>query len=144
MSAFPPITELVPHGVPMLAVEELLEWEDGFARARLRVDPESSFLVDGRLDTVVTLEYMAQTVAACLGMESRAAGGAVRMGMVIACPEMTIERPFLAPGEELVLEARRVRGTDLASQFEASVVDGRGEGVARARLTLVHGEAPPE
>lgn len=144
MTCFPPISEVVPHSVPMLAVEELLEWEDGYAKTRMRVDPDNQFLRGGRLDAVVTIEYMAQTVAACLGMDSRSAGGAVRMGMVIACPRVSIERAFLDVGEELVFEARRIRGSDIASQFETTAVDGNGEPVASARMTLVHGESPPE
>jgi predicted hotdog family 3-hydroxylacyl-ACP dehydratase len=71
----------------MLAVDELLECADGYATARLVVR-EGLFARDGRLDSVVLLEYMAQVVAACLGYEAVAEGGAVRVGMVIACRSM--------------------------------------------------------
>jgi len=140
---YPPITELVPHAAPMLALEELLDWRDGFARARMTVPAGGPFERDGSVDAVLTLEYMAQTVAACLGMEAFRAGSGVRVGMVVACRRMELARPTLEVGEELFLEARCVRGTDATSHFEGEARDARGELVASATLTLVHGEGPP-
>lgn len=143
MSPYPAITELVPHALPMLALEELVAWEDGYARTRLVIRPEGPFVRAGEVDSVVTLEFMAQGVAACIGMEAYRAGGAVRVGMVVACRTMEIERPTLAVGEELLIEARRVHGNESASHFEAEVRDARGERVASSTLTLVHAEGPP-
>ena len=144
MSEFPAISELVPHGEPMLALEELLEWRPGFAKARLNVQSDNQFVRDGSLDTLMTFEYMAQTVAACLGMESRSGGSTVRVGMVIASRSMTIERPSIAVGEELFFEANLVRGSDYSSMFKVETRDATGELVATTSLTLVHSEAPPE
>lgn len=144
MAAYPAMTELVPHGLPMLALAELLDWKPGYARARLVVSADSLFQREGRIDTTVALEYMAQTVAACLGMESRTGGTGVRVGMVIACRQMTIERPYLQLGEELVLEAQMVHGSDYSSSFKTETRDAKGQLIAKARMMLVHGETPPE
>jgi predicted hotdog family 3-hydroxylacyl-ACP dehydratase len=92
MGALPPIAELVPHTPPMLAVDELLECAPGRAVGRLVVR-EDRFTRDGRLDSVVLLESMSQVVAACLGYEATREGGAVRVGMVVACREMVVARP---------------------------------------------------
>lgn len=143
MSPFPVITELVPHQAPMLALEALTEWSPGRARARLTVRADSMFARDGVVDAVVCLEYMAQTVAACLGQEAYNGGGSVRVGMVIACRQMQLERPALRLGEVLTTEAARIRGTDSLSHFEALVRDADGAVVATSTLTLVHGDAPP-
>jgi len=128
----------------MLAVEELLDWREGYARARLTIHSDNQFVRNGQLDAVVTFEYMAQTVAACLGMESRTGGGGVRVGMVIASREMKIERPLITVGEELFFEANLVRGSDYSSMFKTETRDAQGELVSTASLTLVHSEAPPE
>ncbi len=144
MSEFPAITELVPHAVPMLALEELLEWREGFAKARLTVREDNQFLRDDSLDTLMTFEYMAQTVAACLGMASRQGGGGVRVGMVIASREMKVERPRISLGEELFFEANLVRGSDYSSMFKTETRDAAGELVSTASLTLVHSDAAPE
>ena len=144
MAAYPAMTELVPHGLPMLALDDLLDWKPGYARARLVVSAESPFEHDGRIDTTIALEYMAQTVAACLGMESRSGGTGVRVGMVIACRQMTIERPYLEVGEELVLEAQMVHGFDHSSSFKTETHAANGALIAKATMMLVHGEKPPE
>ncbi|MHC5209631.1 MAG: hypothetical protein ACYTG2_02810 [Planctomycetota bacterium] len=141
MTTLPPVAELVPHGVPMLAVDELLECGDGHATARMVVR-ENLFTRAGRLDSVVLLEYMAQVVAACLGYEAVAGGGAVRVGMVIACRSMTIVRPSVPVGSALQIEVRRVRGSQQVSHFDGVTRDADGE-IARVTLTLVHGERPP-
>jgi predicted hotdog family 3-hydroxylacyl-ACP dehydratase len=143
MSALPPIASLVPHAPPMLAVEQLLECTPGRATVGLTVR-EGPFAHDGRVESVILLEYMAQAVAACLGHEATAAGGAVRVGMVIACRSMSIERPSVAVGEALLIRVERVRGTDQVSHFDGETRDAGGALVARVRLTLVHGERPPE
>jgi predicted hotdog family 3-hydroxylacyl-ACP dehydratase len=144
MTTYPAISELVPHELPMLALDELLEWDPGFAKARLVVSEESLFVEDGKIDTVLTIEYMAQVVATCLGMGARMGGGAVRMGMVIACRKVNIERPFLNVGEELIVEATRVHGSDHSSSFRAETRDAHGQLVADATMMLIHGESLPE
>jgi predicted hotdog family 3-hydroxylacyl-ACP dehydratase len=144
VSALPPVADLVPHTAPMLGVDELLECADGRARARMAVRADDRFVRDGRLDSIVLLEYMAQVVAACLGHEAVAEGGAVRVGMVIACREMELLRPSVPVGAELVLEVRRVRGSRQVSHFEGTTRDADGGEVARVALTLVHGERPPD
>ncbi len=137
-----PIAELVPHAPPMLAIEELLDCEPGRASARLAV-PGGLFARDGRVDAVVSLEYMAQAVAACLGVEATQQGGRVRVGMVVACRSMTIARPTLLVGEELTINVQRVRGSEQVSHFDAETRDAAGALVARLTFTLVHAETPP-
>ena len=127
----------------MLAVEELLEWAPGRARARLVVRDGGLLVRQGCVDTIATLEYMAQTIAACLGYEAFRAGAGVRVGMIVACRRMTIDRPIVAVGEQLDIGVERVRGSDYVSHFDAEVRDANGKLVSSASLTLVHGDQPP-
>jgi predicted hotdog family 3-hydroxylacyl-ACP dehydratase len=143
MTAFPAIGELVPHQAPILALDRLIEWQPGCAVASLTIRADNPFLQHGRLDAVTALEYMAQAVAACLGMEAYREGGAVRVGMVIACRQMQIERPVLELGETLTIRAEQVRGNDSVSHWQTRTDDASGTPVATATLTLVHGEKPP-
>lgn len=143
MNRYPAIAELVPHQAPMLALDRVTDYENGRARAVLTLRAGSPFARDGAVDGVATLEFMAQAVAACLGMEAYAEGEAVRVGMVIACRQMQLFRPTLRVGESFTVEARRVRGTESLSHFEAEIRDGGDELVATSTLTLVHGMQPP-
>ena len=140
----PATSELAPHQLPMLAIEELVAWRPEHATARMTVRADNSFVQGDQLDTVVTLEYMAQTVAACLGMEAYASGGNVRVGMVIACRSMQIHRATVPVGEVLTIQADCVRGSDSISHYDGEVRDASGELIAAATMTLVHGEKPPD
>lgn len=139
---YPPIDDLVPHAPPMRTVEQLVDWEPGRARCTMLVRPHNPFVEGGKLPTVATLEFLAQTVAACLGHEAFTHGGAVRVGMIVGVRQLELFEPFLLVGDELVLDVQRVRGTDEISTFTGETrVDGRL--VSRANMTLVHPEVPP-
>ncbi len=144
MVRYPDILELVPHEPPMLAVGALVEWQSGQARCEMTVPDDPWLSVDGTVDTVIGLEYMAQGVAACLGQEAFSGGGGVRVGMVVACRRLELGRPRLRVGERLTLLAERVSGNDDVSQFRTEARDARGAVVASALMTLVHADRPPE
>ncbi len=141
--AFPEIGELVPHRKPILALDEVLEWTAGHLVARMTLDESSPFAVDGYVEGVVAIEYMAQAIAACLGMEAYQGGENVRVGMVIACREMTLAEPRLELGVEYRIEATCERGNDHTSVYRTTMTRVDGTAAAAAAMTLVHGEAPP-
>ena len=144
MSRFPPVEDLVPHAAPTLAIDELVDWSEGKTHVRLVVREGGLLVRGGGVDTVVTLELMAQAVAACLGYEAFLHGGGVRVGMVVACRKFAIARARIEVGEQLDIHVVRLRGTDDASTFEAEVHDGQSTLVSSAVMTLVHGDRPPE
>ena len=143
-NSFPAVTELVPHQTPVLALEELTSWQLGHAKGKLTIRASNPLLRDGKLDTVMSLEYMAQCVAACLGMEAYQGGGNVRVGMVIACRTMEIHQPQLLLGESYTVKADCVRGNDSISHYDGEMHASDGTLVANCTMTLVHGEKPPE
>jgi predicted hotdog family 3-hydroxylacyl-ACP dehydratase len=138
---WPHVSELVPHGAPMLALEELLEWQPGHARVTAALGPSHPFARRGSTGATVALELMAQGVAACMGMDAYREGRGVRFGMVIACRQLSLAREEIAAGERLYIEVWCKRRTDYASVFDGEARDGEGELVASGSFTLVHGEA---
>ena len=144
METFPALTELVPHQRPVLALERLTSWRKEHAEGALTVRADNPLLRDGAIETVVAMEYMAQCVAACLGMEAYVGGGNVRVGMVIACRQMKITAPQLLLGETYRVTADQVRGTDAISHYDGAITTTSGDPVATCTMTLVHGEKPPE
>lgn len=139
---YPPIEKLVPHGSPMRALERLVDWAPGRALCELRVDRAMPFVHDDRLASVVTIEYMAQAVAACLGHEAYLSGGTVRVGMLIGVRQMKILRPWIAVGSHLEISVERIRGNEEVSTFRGEACTGDTV-VATAHMTLFHGETPP-
>jgi predicted hotdog family 3-hydroxylacyl-ACP dehydratase len=135
--SYPPIEDLVPHGLPMRVVEEMLSWQPGSATCRLQLRAHAPFVSDGSVPSVVLLEYLAQTVAACLGYEAYLGGGSIRVGMIVGVRKMQLFRERVFVGEEIRTEVERIRGNEDVSSFrgEASV---DGQVVCVAHMTLVH------
>lgn len=142
MAAYPPIDDLVPHAPPMRAVEELIDWEPGRARCRMVLRAHSVFAQGSKVPTIATLEFLAQSVAACLGYEAFRGGGNVRVGMIVGVRQLDFFTPYMNVGDELLLDVSKVRGTEDASTFtgEARIGD---QLVARAHMTLVHPAVAP-
>ena len=140
---YPSIEDLVPHGPPIRMLDALEAWEPGFARCSMLLRESTPFVKEGRLSTVLTIEHMAQAVAACLGYEAYQQGSGIRIGMIIASRNFEMDRGELAVGDLLNIEVRRQRGNEDLSHFLGEVhVDG--ERIAAAHMTVYHAERPPE
>ena len=139
---YPPISELVPHHGPMVLLDELVHWEPGRARCRLKIKPETRFVTNGVASTIVAIEYMGQAVAACCGYAAFRGGDDIRVGMIIGCRRMDIEVPEVGVGDELTIEVSEVRAQQEISVYECEARRG-SEIVASAQLTLYHAAEPP-
>jgi predicted hotdog family 3-hydroxylacyl-ACP dehydratase len=134
---FPPVAELIPHAGAMVLLDELVAWHKGYARCVALVRPFAPFVRDGRVDSVVTIEYMAQAVAACLGYEALSAGDGVRVGMIIACKRFVAHADHLRVGDALTLDVHSVQGNELLSHFDCKL-SRADELFSEATLTLYH------
>ena len=143
MSAYPPVRELIPHAGRMVLLDELIEWSEGRARARMRLREGMPFIKARRMDSIALMEPMAQTVAACLGYEAYQGGAGVRVGMIIGARSFEIFVKESEVGDELIFEATRIRGSDSLSHFSCAALRGEAKR-AEATLTLFHAEKPPE
>ena len=137
--AFPPISTLMPHREPMVLLDRMLEWSPGKTECAVRIRPSARFVEDGQLSAPLTIEHMAQTVAACLGYEAYRGGRGVRVGMIVSCREFHAYRAAASVGDELIIRAERDRGNETLSHFRCEV-RLEGEIFASSTLTLFHGE----
>ncbi len=60
MENLPAVTELVPHQRPVLALERLVAWRQEHAKGELTIRADNPLLRDGKVETVMAMEYMAQ------------------------------------------------------------------------------------
>ena len=139
---YPAIEDLIPHGLPIQALEEMIEWEPGRAVCRLKIRPHSSFVRGGKVPSAVCLEYMAQGAAACLGYAAHREGGRVRVGMIVGVRKMELNQSHVVVGDELRVTAQRVHGMEDVSTFRGETSVG-AQIVATAHITLVHPQKPP-
>jgi predicted hotdog family 3-hydroxylacyl-ACP dehydratase len=140
---YPPVAELVPHRPPMILIDEILDIGETWLSARVAVTDCSPFVEDGKLPALVTLEYMAQSIAAFAGAARRAAGEPVRLGFLIACREMELQVDSLSAGDELEVTVNQVWADEHLGSFDC-LVTLHGEKISRASLSVYQGDLSPE
>jgi predicted hotdog family 3-hydroxylacyl-ACP dehydratase len=133
---FPTIEELVPHRGAMSLLRAVKSWDPTGVVCDAIIDDGCPFLRDGRVHSVVALEYMAQAAAVWSGLTLRAESKAQRSGFLVSVPEMKLAIGHFALGDELSVRASQAyRGSDSAA-FDCSI-ELRGERVASARVTTI-------
>lgn len=145
MSAFPPLEELVPHRPPMVLLDELVAWRPGWARCAVRLHPGSPFMEGGRVRAVVALEYMAQAIAACAGMEARQSGRRPGSGFLVGARDLELSVAHLSAGDALEVEVEHLQGDERLASYRCRVRRGQ-EPVAAAVVNVFLSEpegAPP-
>jgi predicted hotdog family 3-hydroxylacyl-ACP dehydratase len=139
----PSPAQVLPHRPPMILIDELLSSSDDSLCARVRLREDSPFVEDGRVSSLVAIEYMAQTVAALAGLRKRARGEEVRRGYLLGCRELKLPVAELRAGDELTVRVRETWATDELGHFDCSVTRGE-ELVALGVLSVYQGELPAE
>jgi predicted hotdog family 3-hydroxylacyl-ACP dehydratase len=138
-AALPPLYDLVPHRPPMLLIDEVAAWDGAQAECLVVLRDDSPFVEAGRVSAMLAVEYMAQCVAACAGLQAHTQGKGVRVGYLVGAREIILPEEPLRVGDVLRVRAQRVWGDDILGNFQCSVERG-GEVIARATLNVYRGD----
>lgn len=137
---YPRIEELVPHRSPMCLLDEVVDKTESSITCKLILRPDSTFVRQGRVRAAVTIEYMAQCVAAYAGYEQYDKGEKPRVGYLVSVREAVFEEDFLYVGDELLVRAESSWETDRSAVFECEVHKA-GRAIVRATLGVVNPDA---
>jgi predicted hotdog family 3-hydroxylacyl-ACP dehydratase len=118
---FPPIEELMPHRDPMLWVDEVVAPEEEAVHCPLTQRDSHVLVHEGSVEPVVAIEFMAQAIAALVGLRDRQKNESIRPGYLIAIPEARFEVDTFSVGQTLDLHVKRVWGDDELASFECRV-----------------------
>lgn len=140
---YPAIVDLVPHAGAMVLLDVLRDWQKGYARCSAIIREHAPFVKNGSVSAEVTIEYMAQAVAACLGYEAITSGGGVRVGMIIACKTFAAHADRLNVGDSIDVEVRCISGNETLSHFDCKLLRA-GSLFSEAVLTLYHADSLPK
>ena len=78
-----PVRELLPHEPPMVFLDRVVSFEENRLTTEINVDRESPFCEDDGMPAWVGIEYMAQSVAAYAGVQSRLRGDPPLLGFLL-------------------------------------------------------------
>jgi len=142
-AGFPPITKLLPHRPPMLLIDAVVEGDETHTVATASIGPTSTFVQNGQLPAIVLVEYMAQCVAAFVGLDDLRNGRPVQVGFLLACRTASFEVESVVPGDDLRIEAKLLWMEGGMGRFDCHV-ERRGETIARANISVLQGALPTE
>lgn len=138
MTPFPPVRELLPHGPEMLLLDEVRDAADGYLVSALTLRPTSTFVRGGAVPCLVALEYMAQTVAAHLGLRAYRRKHTPRSGFLIGVRVASFEVDELRVGDTLEVRATVITEDEVRGSFDCTVLRA-GSVVAAATLSVYRG-----
>jgi len=140
-AAFVPVRELVPQRPPMLLLDEVTAWDGERLRCASTVAADWLLLDGDSLPAAALLEVMAQTVAALHGLQGRARGEAVRIGLLLGCRALALHVPRVPIGAKLITSVQQAFGMDALAEFHCRVERASdGLCLAEGSLHVVRGD----
>ena len=104
----PDITTLVPHAVPMLLLDRVVDVDADKLCAQVTIRPDSMFCGEHGVGAWLGIEYMAQAIAAYAGYHGLQRGEQVKLGFLLGTRRYACERPWFAVGTSLYVEVQQL------------------------------------
>ena len=145
----PSLGELLPHRPPMVLLDGFKEPSgSGEVEAHVDVTAASPFYEAelGGVPACVALEYMAQTMALCVGLYRRGKGLDPKLGFVLGSRRLETRIPAFRDGERYRVRATCTYQDEEFGSFDCDIRDSADAVVASGRLTAFQpmGEFTPE
>jgi len=132
------VESLLPHSEPMVLIESISDIDDQRLEAQVRISDKSRFW-QSDLDGVpawVTIEYMAQAIAALAGSKAKALGEPVKLGFLLGTRKFSINSPVLESGKDFKVEVEQLYMDDSGlAAFDCKIGDGE-KNYASAKLNV--------
>jgi predicted hotdog family 3-hydroxylacyl-ACP dehydratase len=131
------VEELVPQAPPFVLIDRVVEAGEDFMTSEVRIAEDSAFFrpFDG-VPSWIGTEYMAQTIAAFVGLRERRQGRAPQIGFLVAVHDFLAAVPSFAAGSLLKVRVSESFHDERMAVFDARITDGRGRLLLQARLNV--------
>ena len=143
MSSTPyPIEQVVPHGPPMILLDQLDHYDQESVNCSLTIQPDSLFCDGKQIPAWVGIEYMAQTIAAYSGAHARDSGEEVVIGFLVGTRKYQSHIHHFIVGDQLTIHANKViMGENGLGVFECKILR-QDQVVAEANLNVFQPNNP--
>ena len=129
------IGKYLPHGEPMILLDELIECLEENVHATVTLTDESPFCEHGRIPSYVALEYMAQSIAAWNGYRAYEHQEEPKIGFLLGSRRLTLNVPSFLVGETLDIYGKCHYNDGEMAAFECRIERNR-ECIAEATLNV--------
>ena len=119
--------ELVPHSGHMVLIDKVTACTHSSINAELTIKKDELFMVDGKVPSWVSIEYMAQAIGAYAGVQAKLVGEPVVVGLLIGTRRLECEIPYFEEGEFLQIAADKIHEEENGlSVFACKIESPRG------------------
>lgn len=122
--SFPPLSEVVPHDPPMRWIDGIVSFDGDSITCSAQPRAGMLYMDADSAENVIAIEWVAQSVAAFVGMRDKAAGKEPTPGFLIAVPEMVFHIDRFDSGCEVRIEITPIRETLDTGSYAAQVFRG--------------------
>jgi predicted hotdog family 3-hydroxylacyl-ACP dehydratase len=119
----------------MLLLDRMVDAGEKNVTCEVRLRADSTFVRQGRMRAVVSLEYMAQCVAVFAGYRRYTKGEKPKMGYIVGARDVVLEIDAFEVGDQLLVHAEHVWVGEKAASFDCSVERGT-QTIATATLSV--------
>ncbi len=147
VDSYPALTALLPHVEPMILIDRVVDWQPDQITTEVVIHRDSHLFVDVRaaVPTYVSIEYMAQSVAALAGLEAHQAGRPIEVGFLLGTRKSHYTTPWLALGQRFNIKAERLYAEpDGLAVFACELLNEQGDSLASAQLNVFQPENAKE
>jgi predicted hotdog family 3-hydroxylacyl-ACP dehydratase len=121
------VADLIPHTGDMVLLDRIIDYDDQSLTAELAVRGDG--LLGGNDRTVpawVGIEYMAQTVAAYIGIKAKQANEPIRLGFLLGTRRYNSNIAAFKVGARLTIRVEKIMQDDGLGVFDCRI---QGDGV---------------
>ena len=129
------INDLLYHAAPMILIDRIDAYNSETVRSSVEITPNSPFLADDVMPSYVSVEYMAQSVAAYSGIKAKNSGGSVKIGYLASARKVDLKVPFFSIGDKLEITVQMIWNEPPMSVFDCRI-ERQNTIVASSRLNV--------
>ncbi len=104
------ITDVIPHRDPMILIDRLISYKTDILLTQVDIDELSPYFdveING-VPNYVGIEYMAQSIAALVGVEAKSRGDNIRVGFLLGTRKLQMHIPDYRLGESYQTQITRL------------------------------------
>lgn len=137
---FPPVADLLPHSGALVLLDRIVAADDESLTATAQVTADGLYNQGDTVPAWVSMEYMAQAVAAFAGLEPYHKGETIPLGFLLGSRRVEFNRPSFSVGSVITVTVKKILQDDSGmAVFECLLTgeDTHAQGIqASARLNL--------
>lgn len=105
---FPPVAKLLPHSGPLVLLDRIVAADDESLTAMAQVTADGLYNQGDTVPAWVSMEYMAQAVAAFAGLAPYQKGEIIPLGFLLGSRRVEFNRPSFPVGSVLTITVKRI------------------------------------